>query len=169
MKPVRTDKTNTVLTLPGAGPEANLPATRVLAYNPDLGETEADASPAYESYWTPDEGERRALANGAPIVLTVTSPQHPPVSIEIGEPDPASMEAVLVKAHADRAIGVLFLKLAEALAGDDWPDPEGCVELWHTCLEETREGAVVLDLAERVDALQEKLRSNGNGNGDGPS
>ena len=60
MKVVRTPKTNVEFTLPGGGEERTLPATRIAAYDPELGQTEDDAHPAHETVWRPDDGERRA-------------------------------------------------------------------------------------------------------------
>lgn len=37
-----------------------------------------------QSAWTPSDEERRAIAAGAPIIFTVWSPSHPPVSIDVG-------------------------------------------------------------------------------------
>lgn len=122
MKPVQTDRSNVNLTLSG-GTEANdLPAERVLVYDTDRGETEADARLAFESLWMPDEAEARKLEAGAAIVLRVWAIQNeqghhtqPPVSIGVSDAVLPERE-LLARSTIDTAIGKLFADLKERIA-----------------------------------------------------
>lgn len=171
MKAVRDEAIDLELTLPGADESRTLPAKRINAFDPELGETEADAHQAVLTRWRPDDGERKALANGACVELVIHVPgeAHPPVSLSVGNPDPELLTALLTKDHVDRAVGFFFAALAEQLATKgDLGTPEECLELWHKALEETREGAAPVDLGERLDEVRaavEEGEPNGNGKG----
>lgn len=159
MKAVRTLDSNLTLTLDGAGPDRNLPAQQIRAYDPERGETPDDAKPAIETVWMPDDGERRALVNGAPVELVVTGRRHPPVSMKVGEPKPelaGGLVALLAADHVDRAVGYLFSKLSDTLADDGaaFPDAEGCLTIWQEALEATKEGQP-LDLGAKLDEVRE--------------
>jgi hypothetical protein len=157
MKAVETSESNLTLTLAGAGPDRNLPAQRILAFDPGLGETEADGRPAIETCWVPDEGERRALANGAPLELIVFGEQHPPVSVGVGEPQ--ELNALVSKAHVDRAVGYWFAKQAGRLArGEGFPTAPELLELWHEALEETRDEERTPDLAEEIETISKQIQ-----------
>lgn len=158
MKALRTETSDLALTLPGAGEDRTLPAQRIKAYDPELGEVPDDAHDAILTVWRPEEGERRALANGAMIELVVTGTEHPPVSLNVGEP--SELEALLSKAHVDRAIGFLYSKLADALAEDKLPDAEGCVLLWVEALAETKEGQPI-DLGAKLDQARDRVADDG--------
>lgn len=84
------------------------------------------------TFWQPDEGERKALSNGAPIVVRIEGPsldpeipsQHqvpelPPHSLQVGDvPDGA--QPMLSYAHVIRLAAALFGTLAEP-----FPDSKG--------------------------------------------
>lgn len=169
MKALRTDSTDLELTLPGAGEDRTLPAQRIQAFDPELGETEADAHPAVVSTWNPDDGERKALANGAPleVVLHLPAERHPPISLAVGEPDAEASTALLTKAHVDRAVGFWFTAVAKKLAEGDMGTPKEVLELWHEALEQTREGAAPVDLGERINDATAAIEQHAAGeNGD---
>lgn len=42
----------------------------------------------FESVWRPTDEERKAVAEGADIMLTVVGDGHPPVSIQVWDPVP---------------------------------------------------------------------------------
>ena len=170
MKATRDEGTNLELTLPGAGEDRTLPATVIAAYDPELNETPEDAHDAVLTKWRPDDGERKALANGACVELVVHTRRDafPPVSVSVGNPDPELMAALLTKDHVDRAVGFWFAALGKRLAETgDLGKPEEVLELWHAALEETKDGAAPVDLGERLDeareAIEESAKPNGNG------
>lgn len=177
MRPAKTPTSNLTLILPGGGEERNLPAQVVGLYDPELGQSEDQAHEGVLTTWTTDDGERRALANGAAVEVILHAPkhEHPPISVAVTEPPAdATLVAMLRKDHVDRAIGYLFVELAELMArGGEFPVAGATImEIWHRALEETREGQP-LDIGQRADAVVEKVeadlarRSKGNGNGEG--
>ena len=115
MKPVRTPDCDVTLTLPGGTQENDLPAQRIMVYNGDAGETEADARLAFESTWMPDDAEARRLEAGAPVVLRITGKGHPPVSLTVGHAVVPERELV-ARSTIDTAIGKLFADLKERIA-----------------------------------------------------
>jgi hypothetical protein len=166
LKAVRTETTDLELTLPGAGEDRTLPAQRIQAFDPELGETEEDAHHAILTTWRPELGERRALVNGALVELVVHGTGHPPVSLTVGEPE--DLEALLLKAHVDRAIGFLFSKLSDHLAAGTFPkDAPACLELWAEALEQTADGQPI-DLGAKLDEARERYEEAQGGNGDEP-
>lgn len=114
----------------------NLPARRI----------NTDDGLAIETHWQPDEGEQRAIANGAPIQLILWGTQHPPAAITAGEPDPQG-SGVLLGAHVNRALGLLFAELADrsghagrgriTLRTNHTLNPDKFIDLWHRCLQAT--------------------------------
>jgi hypothetical protein len=75
--------------------------------------------------WQPDEGERKALANGAPIILRIEGPpldptvparqqmpQQPPCYLAAGEPG-ANAQPLIEWSHLMRTLGAFFGVLAE--------------------------------------------------------
>jgi hypothetical protein len=162
LKAVRTEASDLELTLPGGGEDRTLPAQRVKAFDPELGESEADAHDAIVTVWKPEDGERRALANGALIELVVHGSGHPPVSMGVGEP--VDLDALLSKAHVDRAIGFFYSKLSDHLAEGTLPDAEGVVALWGEALEATADGQPI-DLGAKLDEARERAEA-ADSNGD---
>jgi hypothetical protein len=154
MKAVRTEGTDTELTLPGAGEDRVLPAQRIQAYDPELGEVQENAHPAFVTTWTFDDGERKAIANGALLELVVHGTGHPPVSLAVGNPTEGAV-AMLTKDHVDKAVGFWFAAISERLTKQGFPtDAAEVLEMWHTALEETREGAIPVDLGQRLEAIR---------------
>ena len=45
----------------------------------------SDGDPAIQSAWIPDPKELEAIANGAPVILTLMGTGHPPVLLSVGE------------------------------------------------------------------------------------
>lgn len=107
MKPQRTPTTNLNLVLRDQNgernPNSDLPAERCV---------DQAGRQIIETAWAPDEGELRALVNGAPILLRVWGTGHPPVNLEAGHPAPEG-SGVLLGAHVNRALGFLFAELAD--------------------------------------------------------
>jgi hypothetical protein len=102
MKPVETEKSDVTLVLEGAG---DLPAEKIELIHPD---DESNRSPGFETTWVPDDGERRALMNGAHVLLRVWGAGHPPVSLQVGEPPEAGDRALAAQYtfdHIVRAFG----------------------------------------------------------------
>lgn len=118
-------------------PNPNAQITLVMDGGGDLGvevifdPAETEPAVALQSVWEVDEGERKAIANGAPVHLSVwvgrLDPDipaqvqlkallannrltQPPVSIEVGAPAGPEDEllALLDRAHVERALGWLF-------------------------------------------------------------
>jgi hypothetical protein len=148
MKAVRTPQSNVTLVLPGGTERNELPAQRIMVYNPELGETEKDAHPAIESVWQLTPDERRAIVGGAPVELIIRGDQHPPVSMNVGEPHVANLDqAIIDTGHAGRALAKLYAQLTDRLdvAAQDgeaedvaWPPPDEFLNLWNEALEATR-------------------------------
>lgn len=133
MRPAPTPDTNTILYLTDHDgtriPDADLPAHR---------HTTPDGDTHITSTWTPDPGERIALANGAPIHLHITGDVHPPVAITAGEPDMTTARPLLDRDHATRAIGHLYAALSETdRLQPPMPGPD-FLDLWTTALAATR-------------------------------
>lgn len=105
MDPIRTPRSNTVLTLPGGTSANDLPASKG---------TDGQDRPMFESVWQPDELERTHLANGAPVILHVWGERHPPVSVRAGVY--AGEVKVLHTEHVTRALGYLHSALSERLS-----------------------------------------------------
>lgn len=76
MKPIKTPYTNVTYVLKGGTKENDLPVH---------GERDGDDI-ALTSTWEPDEEERKAIAEGACVLLTVWAPGHPPVHVGV-EPE----------------------------------------------------------------------------------
>lgn len=97
MKPVETDTTNTVFKLQGGTEENDLPI---------LSTDGGDHGPTLTSFWRLDGHERRIIAEGGRVVLTVFGRAHPPVLIsivgaeDIETPDPESVDLVIDRGRA---------------------------------------------------------------------
>ncbi|MEJ7783200.1 MAG: hypothetical protein WKF96_00255 [Solirubrobacteraceae bacterium] len=114
MNAIRTPESNTTFTLPDAGHDRDLPAQRFMAYDPDLGQTEADAKPAHLTLWMPTEAEAARLEAGAAVELIVHGDQHPPVSVGVTSAVLPEAERI-DRGHVDRALGLLYAKLQERI------------------------------------------------------
>lgn len=139
MRPAKTERSNVVLTSEGV---RDLPAEKIAIFPPgtDPSEVNGDGGePGLETVWIPDDGERRAIANGAPIILRVWGEGHPPVALSAG--NPTVLRALISKAHIDRAVGYWWKGLAELWTeSGKTPEAEDALELWHDALAQTREG-----------------------------
>lgn len=151
MRPIRTPQSNVTLTMPGVDDGSrDLPAERVAVYDADRGETETDATPAFETWWGPTPAERERITNGAPIVIRISGHQHPPISVETAPLPQDAPQLALSRDHADRALGRLYADLCDVddrgntvlriRAGDRTLDvtPEGIIRKWERALAETR-------------------------------
>lgn len=94
------------LTAPGAQP---LPAERCRFRDPSPPYAEGNG---YETTWQPDIGERRALLNGAPVILRVWGDAHPPVHVGVGDPPPGGVVWV-DRGLFMQALGRTFSALAD--------------------------------------------------------
>lgn len=148
MKARRTPETNTVLTLPGPDgepmPDRDLPATRILAYDPERGQTEKDARAAFETHWSTSPAERQAIIAGAPVIVVIHGAQHPPISVNVGTPAVDVSQSIIDTGHAGRALAKLYATLTETLEDNPrdlnaWPDAGDFLDIWATALEETRD------------------------------
>jgi hypothetical protein len=146
MRPVRTEATNTNLTLPGGTADNDLPAEQCTGLLPD-GIT---AVPMFETVWMPDEAETTRLAAGAPIILHVHGTTHPPVSVFVAE-GVIDGHAKLDAAHIERAATLLYSALRERIvkalisfsdgnyvhAEAALPDPSEYAAMWTEALQVT--------------------------------
>lgn len=160
MKAVPHDSCDLELTLAGAGDDRTLPAQRIQAYDPERGEGPEQAHQAVLTRWRPDEGELRALANGALVELIVhaNAERQPPVSLNVGNPpDDAPARPLLNAAHVDRAVGAWMASLSDHLLAHDgrFPTAPEALELWHVALERTVDG-LPADL--QPEALEQRRR-----------
>jgi hypothetical protein len=114
MKPVKTKETTSVLVLdeekdkPQGQRRGDLPVARVFFKDP---ETE-EQRPGFESTWELEDGERRALVNGATLTLRIWGSGHPPVNMAVGEPDAGSAKALISIEDAKLAASKFFERLA---------------------------------------------------------
>lgn len=126
MKPIKTDGTNVRLVLPEEEhlPEeqrrGDLPIERCFFVDPET----QDQKAGFESTWQPDEGERRAIANGAPIMLRLWGANHPPVKLEVGDPPEEGGEALVSVEKALRASSRFFDELSKRMAAEEEISPE---------------------------------------------
>jgi hypothetical protein len=131
--------------------------------------------------WSPDDGERKALANAAPVVLIVHADpeRQPPVSVHVGDP-PAEVEAaqLLTFGQAEQAAQRWWNTLAErwtkaleqqqdlANVPEDeleaMPTPEEALDLWHKALYEVAMEGQETDLPPE-DATPPAAGAEGNG------
>lgn len=149
MRPVKPAGANHTWQLPGAGPCATCggsgseecPGCWGSGWLGDLpvrlagGPREESTS---TSAWRPDDGERRALANGAAIELSVWG-HHPPVALGVGEPPALGPDRLFTASHVEEALGWLTGELqARTERGDDvWGmEDEELVALWEHALRE---------------------------------
>lgn len=156
MKPIRTPECNLTLTLPGGTIDNDLPASRVLLYDSEAGETVEDAQPVIETLWMPDEDEARRLEAGAAVRLRVWSAtSQPPVSLTVTDAVVPEAETIS-RGHVDRALGHLYGELCDAAkrAIDDHdadaigldvhsviPEASDFADLWVAAVAATRPGA----------------------------
>ena len=116
MRPVKTGTATGVLTLLDEDgvrmPDRDLPFERVV---------DEAGQAAIETTWQPEDGERRALANGAPVRLLVWGLAHPPVAVQVGEPAENAVPLV-GEGEAGAALAFMYTRLAgfvaEQLAGE---------------------------------------------------
>lgn len=125
MKPIKTKGTNTRLILPHEEelPEdqrkGDLPVERCVFDTEGIEEQR----PGFESTWMPDEGERKALANGAPVILRLWGEQHPPVNMHVGEPAEDLMQRLVTIGQTRKAASLFFDALSRRLEGDEKIEP----------------------------------------------
>lgn len=108
--------------------DADLPFERVITRDGE----------ARETRWQPTEGEVKALVNGAPVVLLVWGPAHPPVAVTAGEPvapEDGGIE-LLSKGHVYRALGAMW---GEHIARLAFPSGDAFAEAFDQALAATRE------------------------------
>lgn len=126
MKPVKAADSNLLLILDeqgkgdlparhgpmnGAAP-SEIPAQKLVLIDPSDG----TAGEGFETTWEPDDGERRAIVNGAPIILNVWGSAHPPVSLEVGEPpEDAKLKAQYSHDHVMRAFAYFMRRLSRRI------------------------------------------------------
>lgn len=181
--------------LPPPDPEANA----VLFKHPDptqedragevrLEHDEETGHPArliVTTHWRPDDGERKALTNGAMVeVHTIGSPLDPEIPsrqqvpqvgtfvVGVGAPPerglPGGPRALYDQGHVERALGHLYGQLRGASGSIEWVDGSGIVQVspasdfllrWQDALEETRvvntDGPSIADLALPADVREE--------------
>lgn len=112
MKAIRTPDTNVTLTLPGAGEDGELPATRAMLYDATRGQTERDATLGFVTKWQPDDAEARKLDAGACVEISIFGPGHPPIAV--GVTDGVVPERELIsRGHVNRAMGALYAALCD--------------------------------------------------------
>lgn len=142
MKPKKTEHSNTALTHPQADP---IPVEKLRFRN----EATDQEEPGFESTWEPDNGERKALINGAPLVLSLWGNQHPRIKLEVGEPD---MGAVRLYTHDHVALALSkflgdfgqYMREVEVKAAaeeevpDDGERAAHTVDLFWNAIDETR-------------------------------
>lgn len=158
MKAVKTKDSNTRLILkeeehlPEGKRGGDLPLEKLFFEDPASGEM----LPGFESTWEPDLGERRAIANGAPIMVRIWGAGHPPLKVEAGEPDEESLERLVTiretTAAANRFFERLAARMVELEGGD--VEPEEIPAMFQGALQE------VLD--------EGKYRPGARRNGDSP-
>lgn len=139
MRPIATEGTNARMVLPHEMDlpddqrKGDLPIERVILETEELGEQR----PGFESTWEPSDGERKALVNGAPIVLTLWGANHPPVNMRVGEPEGESMQALVSLKEAGAAAAGFFQRLSERMEEPGEIDPEEIPKMFEASLRET--------------------------------
>ena len=114
VRPVKTSESNTRLILPeeegkpDSERQGDLPIEKCFFEDPIDGKR----LPGFESTWEPDIGERRAVANGAPILVRLWGTAHPPLKVAIGDPDGESMERLVTIRECTSAANRFFERLA---------------------------------------------------------
>jgi hypothetical protein len=119
------------------------------------------------TYWQPDDGERKAIANGAPVEVHKLGPpydkdtpreqqvpQLDTFTLTAGEPPPDQGEQLLERGHVNRALGFVFAGLAVA-GRIQYMDDKGIIQ--------------VMDASKFLLTWQEALESTRDVNSDGPS
>ena len=155
MKPIKTADSNARLVLPEEEglPEdqrrGDLPIEKCVFVDPESGEQK----PGFESTWQPEAGERRAIANGAPIVVQLWGLQHPPIKVEAGDPDEESKEALVTVEAALRASSGFFDALSKRMAAEEEIEPAEIPAMFR---------------AELRKAMREGKPPGGSTNGNGP-
>lgn len=142
MRAIKTDQCDVTLTLPGGTADNDLPAERVRAYDPQLGEEPPDEPNALTTTWVMTEVERESVSAGAPVQLTVRGQTQPPLSLSI--PIVPLERRAIHRDHATRAIGALYGLLREgghlrdeAGVADDPIEPMDFLGLWQKALDAT--------------------------------
>lgn len=143
MKPVKTADSNARLILPEEEglPESqrrgDLPIERCVFVDPETQEQK----PGFESTWQPEPGERRAIANGAPVMVRLWGPHHPPIKVEVGDPDEESKEALVSVDVVLRASSGFFEALSKRIAEGEEIEPAEIHEMFRAELrKQMREG-----------------------------
>lgn len=115
MRPVKTDSSNVRLIhpeeegKPDDQRQGDLFAERMFLVDPET----QDQRPGFESVWIPTDGERKALANGAPITLRLWGSGHPPVNMLVGDPpEDEVLEELVTVAETREAAGKFFERLS---------------------------------------------------------
>lgn len=145
MKPVKTQDSNARLILPEEEhlPEeerrGDLPIEKMLFVGED-----GVQRVGFESTWLLEDGERKALANGAPLVIKLWGQNHPPLKPEVGEPDEESMEALVTVEETAHAASKFFEVLADRMKiaeeGGDPIEADEIPPLFQECLKEVVQG-----------------------------
>lgn len=151
MRAIRTPESNVTLTIPeeaGGSAQNDLPAHRIMAYDASRGQTPKDAHAAIQSVWQLTPQERRQIVGGAMVELIIWGNQHPPVSMEVGDPTVDLDQAIMDNGHVGRALARLYANLTDRMetatlgqtftpedAG--WPDAEAFIALWEECVAAT--------------------------------
>lgn len=115
MRPVKTDSSNVRLIhpeeegKPDSQREGDVPAERMFFVDPETHDQRA----GFESVWKTTAGERKALANGAPITLQLWGVGHPPVKIMVGDPPEGEvLEELVTVGETREAAGKFFERLS---------------------------------------------------------
>jgi hypothetical protein len=136
VKPVETQGSNTRLILPeeeGLPDDkrrGDLPIERCLFNDPETDEQK----PGFESTWIPDDGERRAIVNGAPVVLRLWGNAHPPVKITVGDIQDEDPKALVTVEQTQVAATRFYEELAKKMAAGEQVAPEEIPALFKECL-----------------------------------
>lgn len=138
MKPVQTKDSNVRLIhpeeehLPDEKRVGDVPVERMFFRDP---ETE-EQRPGFESTWQLSVGERKALANGAPITIQLWGANHPPIKPMVGDPDPESMEVLVTVEETRRAAGKFFERLSVRMGEDTEIGAKEIPAMFNLALEE---------------------------------
>lgn len=159
MKPVKTKDSNTRLIHPE---EEHLPDDQrggdLYAERLYLVAEDGQQRPGYESVWLPDDKERKALVNGAPITLRLWGSAHPPVNMHVGDvPEPEggdpSLQALVTVKETREAAGKFFARLSTRMEESTEIGAEEIPAMFNLALEEV------------LRARPQRPSSNGNGKG----
>lgn len=143
MKPVETKDSNVRLVLPE---EEGLPddqrrgdlcVERMFFADEETG----DQRPGFESIWEPTDGERKALANGAPITLRLWGANHPPVNMLVGNPpEDGDLRALVTVKETGEAASKFFDALSKRMQEAEDIEPEEIPKIFEIALREVIQG-----------------------------